>query len=129
MFDDLIGKPFKFSARGPEAYDCWGLVMEICKRLGATMPDFGLGCLFLQEDINQAKTKFEDKFSRINISDALPGDIIAFRFPLPMWVGHIGVYINWPYFMHTRQSTGVIKERSDTPIWRKRMDGIYRYVL
>ena len=36
---DLLGKPYKAHARGPEAYDCYGLVIEVEKRLGHTMPD------------------------------------------------------------------------------------------
>ena len=26
MFSDLVGKPFKWGGRGPESFDCWGLV-------------------------------------------------------------------------------------------------------
>lgn len=36
---DLLGKPYKAHARGPGAYDCYGLVIEVEKRLGHTMPD------------------------------------------------------------------------------------------
>lgn len=36
---DLLGKPYKAHARGPAAYDCYGLVIEVEKRLGHTMPD------------------------------------------------------------------------------------------
>ena len=37
--NDLLGKPYKAHARGPDAYDCYGLVIEVEKRLGHTMPD------------------------------------------------------------------------------------------
>lgn len=33
-YDDLIGKPYKPRATGPDAYDCWGLCVEVLKRLG-----------------------------------------------------------------------------------------------
>src|SRR3990167_3147116 len=36
---DLLGKPFEYGGRGPDTYDCWGLCMEIYKRLGIQLPD------------------------------------------------------------------------------------------
>lgn len=38
---DLIGTPFKYGGRGPDSYDCFGLVMEMCRRNGHPIPDFG----------------------------------------------------------------------------------------
>ena len=32
-YDDLIGKPYAPRATGPEAYDCWGICVEVLKRL------------------------------------------------------------------------------------------------
>jgi len=32
--NDLIGKPFQWQGRGPNAYDCWGLTLEVMSRLG-----------------------------------------------------------------------------------------------
>ena len=33
-YDDLIGKPYEPHGTGPEAFDCWGLCVEVLKRLG-----------------------------------------------------------------------------------------------
>jgi len=39
--NDLIGRPYRCGARGPAAFDCWGLVLEMRRRLGLeTPPDF-----------------------------------------------------------------------------------------
>lgn len=39
--NDLIGRPYRYGARGPAEFDCWGLVLEVRRRLGlATPPDF-----------------------------------------------------------------------------------------
>ena len=35
---DLIGRPYAYGARGPEAFDCWGLVLELRRRLGLPLP-------------------------------------------------------------------------------------------
>lgn len=36
--DDLIGRPWRLGARGPEAFDCWGLVLVLAARCGRTVP-------------------------------------------------------------------------------------------
>ena len=32
-YDDLIGMPYRPRAMGPDAFDCWGLCVEVLKRL------------------------------------------------------------------------------------------------
>lgn len=38
ILSGLIGKPFVINARGPEAYDCWGIVTHVLKELGIEIP-------------------------------------------------------------------------------------------
>lgn len=40
IVEDLIGKPFEYGGRGPEKYDCWGLMMELYRRIGVEIPDY-----------------------------------------------------------------------------------------
>lgn len=35
---DLPGHPYRRGARGPDAFDCWGLVLEARRRLGLPLP-------------------------------------------------------------------------------------------
>jgi cell wall-associated NlpC family hydrolase len=45
-FNDLVGRPFVRGARGPDAFDCWGLVLEVRRRLGLALPpDFASAAL------------------------------------------------------------------------------------
>lgn len=38
-----IGKPWRPAARGPEAFDCWGLVMAVYREcLGIELPEFNI---------------------------------------------------------------------------------------
>jgi len=122
---DLIGKPFKFGGRGPDEYDCWGIVMEVCRRLEIHLPDFGKGCEYLPQKIHNTQESFQDRFILVN--SPIPGDIVAFRFPLPNFVGHIAVYIGQNRIIHTREATNTVCERLNAPQWRKRIYGIYRY--
>jgi hypothetical protein len=39
-FDHLIGKPFGEYGRGPDFYDCWGVVIESGKIMGLDTPDY-----------------------------------------------------------------------------------------
>ena len=47
---DLVGKPFLHCGRGPDAYDCFGLVLEVLRRVGIAW-DWPLACAFEQNDI------------------------------------------------------------------------------
>ena len=125
MFDDLIGKPWKFGSRGPYEYDCWGLAMEVCRRLGIEIPDFAAGCPYAQREIDGVRRSFEDNFTPVG--NPVPGDIVAFRYPTPMYVGHMGVIVGDPHFLHMRENTGAVMERIDSPVWRKRIYGVYRF--
>ena len=125
IFNDLIGKSFKFGARGPKEYDCWGLATEVCKRLGIIIPDYGADCVYLSSEIHKTYETFSNCFTPV--SSTLPGDIITFCYPLPVFVGHIGVVTVSPYFLHTREKTNVVMERLDSIMWKKRINGIYRY--
>ena len=40
LYADLIGKPFLADARGPSAYDCLGLAIEMQRRQGHAVPDY-----------------------------------------------------------------------------------------
>ncbi len=36
---EYVGKPHRLGARGPDAYDCWGLLVEVYRsRFGITLP-------------------------------------------------------------------------------------------
>jgi hypothetical protein len=39
---DLVGKPYAHGARGPDAYDCWGLCVEVYRRRGIDLPDYAV---------------------------------------------------------------------------------------
>ena len=47
---DLVGKPFLHCGRGPDAYDCFGLVLEVLRRVGIAW-DWPLARAFEQDDI------------------------------------------------------------------------------
>lgn len=40
---DLVGKPYKVGARGPDAYDCMGVALEVLRRLGHDVDESVIG--------------------------------------------------------------------------------------
>lgn len=52
--EGLIGLPFERGARGPAAFDCWGLVLEMRRRLGLPVPpDFATGGDFTRQQAHE----------------------------------------------------------------------------
>ena len=117
---DLIGVPFEYGGRGPDALDCYGLVMEVAKRNGTPLPDFGfasdqamisamMGCTMPQwEEIEQ-----------------VAGAIVLFR--IGRYVSHCGVMIDESRMIHTwKESGGVTIQPID--LWTQRIVGFYKHV-
>ena len=97
--NDLLGKPYKAHARGPKEYDCYGLVIEVEKRLGHTMPDL----------YTKLSEGWEEDPHNINFSAEMTGlektntpslgDVVVF-FDEKGRVFHTGVYLKNDDFIH-----------------------------
>lgn len=40
IINHLVGSPFEWGGRGPVAYDCWGLVIEVLRIAGHPIPGY-----------------------------------------------------------------------------------------
>lgn len=119
-YGDLIGAPFVYGGRGPAAFDCYGLVMELYRREhGVELPDFlsptdqgtqaALGLIKLQQ--------WEDV-------PCQPGVMVAIR--IGRLVSHCGYMIAPDRFLHAWEKTGgVTTQRLD--VWHRNIIGYYRY--
>lgn len=122
MFEDLLGKKFEYGGRGPDTYDCYGLCMEVYKRIGKDLPEFGFATKaeIIHEMIKTGKEYFE------KIDTPEPYCLIAFYIRYP-YVSHIGVMLEPPYFIHILEKTQVTIERIDSPVWQRKIAGFYRW--
>ncbi len=111
---DLLGKPFASGARGPHAYDCVGLLLEIQRRLGVPLPPWG----------SHARELPGAMACWIAVADVQPGDGILFTSDDPPW--HVGVVCGAGYMIHAHPSCGVVRERYDAFPWHNRIRGFYR---
>lgn len=124
---DLIGKPFVDGGRGPAGYDCYGLVMEVMRRYGIELPDYGLSCLDrAPAAIDAACASAGQDWTKIGTPE--PGCLVAIAYPHPGHISHVGVVIGPDRFIHTRSRTGgVTLDRLSSPAWQKRIRGYWRY--
>ncbi|MDR1977214.1 MAG: C40 family peptidase [Synergistaceae bacterium] len=123
----LIGKPFIDGGRGPDGYDCWGLVCEVFRRGGIELRDyrdFNLSC-YDSEGFCGLFEKESLRWTRHEPPDIPVPAVVTIRFNHPIFVNHVGVYVGGGKFLHTREKTGVCIERLDSPCWRHKIEGFY----
>ncbi len=107
----LQGKPYRNGAKGPDAFDCSGLIYFVFKRHRILLPP---------PAESQGRAGYE-----VNRINAQPGDIVFFS------VGgafHVGILVNRTEFVHASSSRGVTVDSVDADYWRKRLL-YYRSVL
>lgn len=122
-YKDLLGKKFEYGGRGPEVYDCYGLVKEIYSRRGIELPEFQSSSepSIIQNLINDGKTFFEE------LEKPEPFCLITFKIH-PRYTSHIGIMLDdHIHFLHIMKKTGVSIERIDDPCWRKRITGFFKW--
>jgi cell wall-associated NlpC family hydrolase len=123
-FSDLIGLPFAFNARGPNAYDCWGLVMEAYRRWhGLEIPDY------------RTPTECRNVISEIMNDAAKDGFWASMEKPKPGAVlllsvrgfgSHAGFMLPGGRFIHSAHSTHSVRIERLERVWR--LLGVYHHV-
>jgi len=124
MFRDLIGKPYEDLGRGPDSYDCWGVVIEVGKRLGIEIPDYQMIPKNFAEVVDKYK-EVEKDYRLVPMGLQRAGDIVMYK----RYGGglHFGVMIDERTMLHSSQSLlGIHAVRLDHPILTRLVKGIYR---
>lgn len=101
---DLIGVPFKVHGRTKEGMDCYGLLIEIAKRLGVNFPD----AFYNSVDIDSKENTYNF------LSESLPIekiDKLEKYCIILMYRGnkfsHVGIYLGEGKFIHSTENYGV----------------------
>ena len=133
-YADLIGVPFVNQGRNPETgLDCYGLVKEVFRRCGKDIDEYWCDA-YDKEYINRVLRKAVSGASWQEVDYKHGEDIeapalIALRFNSPPGVvNHTGVYLGHGLFIHTRERVGCCVDRIDSPMWRRQIVGIYKYM-
>jgi len=123
-YTDLLGKEFAYGGRGPDAYDCYGLVIETRKRVGRTMP-----LHYVSTDIPEAihgsieEARLSCGFREL--PEPSPFCLVTFRLH-PRYTTHIGMVLqDCRRFIHILAKMRVGVERLDSPCWRHRISGFF----
>lgn len=119
---DLVGKPFKDGARGPESFDCWGLAMVAMLRFGYQLPDFHIAA-FESAQINAEIGNQRETWQEIAIPE--PGCIIVMRLGCQNFVNHVATYIGDGLMLHTREKTASVIERVGSPVFQALINGYF----
>lgn len=98
----LIGKPYALNAKGPDKFDCSGLIYYVYRSFNINVPPS------------------TDKLLKAGIEvprqNVLPGDIVFFKIQKDL---HAGIMINKDEFIHASKSKGVTVESLRSPYWEK----------
>lgn len=116
---DLIGKPFRYGGRGPDHYDCYGLIMEMNRRNGVEIPD----CVSPTNHQEIALLLSDQKRLWKEVSSPKVGDVVCIR--IGRFVSHVGYLVSPSSMLHAWESTGVLVE--PLSVWSKRIDSYFRY--
>lgn len=111
-----VGKPYKFAASGPKAFDCSGLVMQSLSQIGVTVP---------HQSGEQAETLHIVPATPENKAKLKPGDVV-FWYGEILWSGkhlltkqsitHCGLYVGrqgplWMVVAAVDETHGVMRHR------------------
>lgn len=122
-YADLLGKPFRYGGRGPEAFDCYGLAIELRRRAGLPMPEDYLSC----SDLQKIGSSIEDGISRFafEIPEPRPCCLVTFHLH-PAYTTHLGfVLADCLRFVHVMERTPVAVERLDSLEWHAKISGFF----
>lgn len=99
------GKPYKWGANGPSAFDCSGFTSYVYKNsVGVNLPRVS------RSQANVGK--------RISKNDLKPGDLVFFGSGS---ISHVGIYVGDSKFIHSPQTGDVVKvSRMDTGSYSRR---------
>ncbi len=120
---DLLGKPHKLGAHGPEAYDCYHLCVEVLHRVGKEIPKYTVPdeTVDIHELIEAEKLIVAEQIEKPE-----PYCIVTFCV-IPGYVTHCGVVLeNCKSFIHVMRKISVAVERLDLIPWRNKIRGFYR---
>jgi cell wall-associated NlpC family hydrolase len=105
----LLGKPYRSGAKGPDAFDCSGLVHYVYKQASIVVP-------VTAQQLDKAGYEIAGE-------DVLPADLIVFKIKSAY---HVGIMINKKEFIHSSRSKGVSIDSAEQPYWKRGMLGFRR---
>ena len=89
-----LGKPYRWGAEGPDAFDCSGLSKWAWAKAGVSLPHYS------RAQYNEGR--------HVSQSELRPGDLVFFGNP----IHHLGIYVGNGQMIHAPQTGDVVKVSS-----------------
>ena len=122
-----VGIPYAEKGRARSGADCWGLVRLVHSEVfGHQLPSLvdDYATVSDRERLAEIVARECEGWQLVD-GEARSGDVAVFRiFGEP---SHVGVVTRPGMFLHVRQGHSAVIERLDSPQWRHRLEGLYRY--
>ena len=129
MSDDwwnlYVGLPYAAKGRTRAGLDCWGLVRLVyADQFGIALPS--LAEQYKAGDAaSETETVAREREGWERTQTPRTGDVAIFRI-----LGeetHVGLITQPGFFLHVRAGQDAVVDRLDSPRWKQRLTGIYRY--
>jgi len=123
--DDMIGKPFVWGGRGPDSYDCGGVVNEVLNRIGIIYPDEVTPSIEASayDKLKQHKNNYWKRQSIEGLPDAKMGVLMQNG---ETW--HVGIVLDmFGNFIHIREKSHVCINNTTSSPWKHFILGYYIY--
>lgn len=120
-YNDLIGTPF-------EDLHCWDLVREVFRRNGVSLQGYDIGvdeCKRISKIYAKELNGEHSVWLRLGTPENLC--LVAMR-QHPKYISHCGICIGGGVFLQSLSNTGVIVTRFNDPMFKNKIEGVYRYV-
>lgn len=124
---DLVGKPFEDGGRGPDAFDCWGLVRFAYHQfLDIDLVDYNISA-YSSSMVDHKIRCHRKEWQRVEVPK--PFDVVLMSLdPLDgRFITHAGFCLNACQFMQCIEKHGVIVSRFRDIFWESKIRGVYRW--
>jgi len=122
-YNDLIGLPFKDEGRGPDGYDCYGLLAEVYRRNGIIIPTINVSVCACQELPQQIIEEHKKKWRVLTEPEEPCAIIIKAQLG---YAQHIGCYIGNRRMIHVTSNRNVVVDPISS--YKTKIIGFYQYV-
>lgn len=123
LVQDLIGLPYVPGGRLPgPGTDCFGLVLECCRRMGRPIPDPFTSA---EQPVDAKRWIAERLGGWRKIAYPMAGGVVELR--SAEHPAHIGFLLDEVRFLHSLRETGAVIGRVDRDPWLYRVMGFYDY--
>ena len=123
---EYIGLPYKKFSRGPDSFDCLGLVMDIySKYQGIELFDYAYSDTHQFKENASIFTHEEASNQWIKVDRPIKHDLVVFN--IAGYPVHVGVMVDDKRFIHAHESCDIAIEPVTAVKWRSRINGYYRH--